>query len=447
MAYVSYLSLLFLILPNLVVSCFYEDVRGTWNFHVGPGGHDNSIICPLTFTVEKKVKVTLNYPDVAKDDQGNTGFWTMVYSSGFEVVINDYKYFAFQSRLTCDSTMTGWSHHINSSDWACYYGTKESSHMNVSKKYSPDSVVEDLDRLYVKNMDFINKINNHSKLWKAVHYPEFNGMTLRDRLNRAGGMGQEKLNFPRTAPVKHETQLFTADLPASMDWRNLKGENFVTPVRNQGHCGSCYAFGSLAMLESRLKVLTNNSIEKIFSPQDVISCSRYTYGCNGGLAYLTAGKYAEDYGVVEETCFPYYGTSSACSSEPSSCTRYHSTKYKYVGGYYGACNEQEILMDLVQNGPVSVAFYVTQDFQHYKSGIYQATGLTDKINPWKPTNHAVLIVGYGEENGVKFWIVKNSWGMNWGENGYFRIVRGSDELNIESMALSALPVMPKVVQE
>ena len=174
---------------------------------------------------------------------------------------------------------------------------------------------------------------------------------------------------------------------------------------------------------------------------------RYTYGCNGGLAYLTAGKYAEDYGVVEETCFPYYGTSSACSSEPSSCTRYHSTKYKYVGGYYGACNEQEMLMDLVQNGPVSVSFNVTQDFHHYKSGIYQATGLTDKINPWKPINHVVLIVGYGEENGVKFWIVKNSWGTKWGENGYFRIVRGSDELNIESMALSALPVVPKVVQE
>lgn len=429
-------------------NCSYESIRGTWIFHVGPGGKDNSIDCSGSFEDEETVSVTLSYPDVATDAKGNTGFWTMIYNQGFEVVINDVKYFAFSSYTMtnktaaishCDSTSNGWSHKVDGTDWACYYGKKQSDWSELVVTSAPSEL--DLDMKYVKNLNFIETINNHTKLWKAAHYPEMEGMTLGGRLRRAGGLSRYGSHiFPKTAPVQSKTRLFTSKLPDSLDWREVSGVNYVTPIRNQGQCGSCYAFASMAMLESRLLILSNSTSNKVFSPQDVVSCSEYSQGCEGGFPYLIAGKYAEDFGVVEESCFPYLARDSECR-EPSSCTRYRSNKYDYVGGYFGNCNEEEMLMDLAMYGPVSVAFEVTGDFQQYKSGIYHATGLMDKFNPWVQTNHAVLVVGYGVEDGVKYWIVKNSWGEDWGEKGYFRIVRGTNELNIESMAVSALPVM------
>ena len=119
---------------------------------------------------------------------------------------------------------------------------------------------------------------------------------------------------------------------------------------------------------------------------------------------------------------------------------------KRAGGlpvtYYGACNEPEMRLELVNNGPFAVGFEVLNDFMKYKGGIYRHTGLTDRFNPWEITNHAVLVVGYGVEDGVPFWIVKNSWGEDWGEKGYFRIIRGVDEVAFESMALATTPLVP-----
>ena len=100
-------------------------------------------------------------------------------------------------------------------------------------------------------------------------------------------------------------------------------------------------------------------------------------------------------------------------------------------------------INLVKNGPMAVAFEVLSDFFHYKGGIYHHTGLEDKFNPFEITNHAVLLVGYGadQSSGEKFWTVKNSWGASWGESGYFRIRRGTDECSIESIAVEAFPIL------
>ena len=92
---------------------------------------------------------------------------------------------------------------------------------------------------------------------------------------------------------------------------------------------------------------------------------------------------------------------------------------------------------------MAVGFDVLSDFFHYKGGIYRHTNLTDKFNPFELTNHAVLLVGYGvdEVSGEKFWIVKNSWGTEWGEDGYFRIIRGIDECAFESMGVQSFPII------
>ena len=172
-----------------------------------------------------------------------------------------------------------------------------------------------------------------------------------------------------------------------------------------------------------------------------MGCSQYSQGCEGGFPYLIAGKYAQDFGAVEESCFPYTGKDSDCISE-ANCTRYYGTDYYYIGGYYGACNEPQMRLELVNNRPIAVSFEVLNDFMNYKGGIYQHTGLTDRFNPWEITNHVVLVVGYGSEGGVPYWSVQNSWGEDWGEQGYFRILRGVDEVSIEGMAVAATPLVP-----
>lgn len=432
-------------------NCTYEDVLGTWTFNLGPAGFNRTVNC-VNFSsddVFKTLTVHLEFPDTVVDEYGNKGFWTLIYNQGFEVVVGERKYFAFSNYTSinstvtsyCDSTLNGWSHDLWGHNWACYFGQKVEEELSGAKSWKFNEI--ELDRKYVENKDFIEEINSKQNHWHATHYPALTKLTLGDRLRRAGGIPRASSpSFPGVAKVKNDTFLLTSKLPKSFDWRHVDGEDYVSEIRNQGECGSCYAFASMAMLESRLRIATSNSLKVVFSPQDVVGCSEYSQGCEGGFPYLIAGKYAEDFGVVEEDCFPYLGHDTPCL-EKSGCLRYYSTDYHYVGGFYGACNEEEMMVELVSNGPIAVGFEVYKDFENYKSGIYHHTGLEDKFNPWEITNHAVLIVGYGESvSGVKYWSVKNSWGTDWGEKGYFQIRKGNDECGMESMAMAATPLIP-----
>ena len=435
------------VLGDTPANCTYEDIRDTWILHEGTSGYPTAPDC-TGFEVKKTRTVKLLYPDVAQDEFGNQGFWTIIYNQGFEVVVGTRKYFAFSNFTTlsnktvvsyCGSTFNGWSHDLMSHNWGCYFGVKSGSSKSESGKISVSRKL-DLEREYVENEEFVSKINGVQSLWRATHYPQMRGQTLGDLLRRAGGLPGARPR-PPTAPVSEEVRLAARHLPDSFDWRDRDGANFVSPIRNQEQCGSCYAFASMAMMESRLRILTNNSLQVVLSPQDVVGCSKYSQGCEGGFPYLIAGKYAQDFGAVEESCFPYTGKDSDCISE-ANCTRYYGTDYYYIGGYYGACNEPQMRLELVNNGPIAVSFEVLNDFMNYKGGIYQHTGLTDRFNPWEITNHVVLVVGYGSEGGVPYWSVKNSWGEDWGEQGYFRILRGVDEVSIESMAVAATPLVP-----
>ena len=437
-------------------NCTYEDVLGTWAFRLGPAGFDKSLDCSKPFSTFKSLVVSLSFPDVAEDEFGNKGFWTLIYNQGFEVTVGKRKYFAFSNFTVingtvtsyCHTTLPGWSHDFWGHNWACYMGQKMSNGNNGpdsitggDKKLQPQKEL-DLERKYVENPSFVKEINSRQTLWRAAIYPELNDMTFGERLRRAGGVpkyGRPKL--PHPVQLSEEMEKAVGDLPDYFDWRNINGVNFVSPVRNQDQCGSCYAFASMAMMEARLRIATNNSLQVVLSPQDVVSCSEYSQGCAGGFPYLIAGKYAEDFGAVEESCFPYLGRDNSCS-EKSDCLRFYSTDYYYIGGFYGACSEPQMRLEVIKNGPIAISFEVYSDFQSYKGGIYQHTGLKDKFNPWEITNHVVLVVGYGEEAGKKYWIVKNSWGGSWGEEGYFRILRGVDECGMESMAVATTPLIP-----
>ena len=237
-------------------------------------------------------------------------------------------------------------------------------------------------------------------------------------------------------------------LAANWDWTDVGGENYVPYPRKQGKCGSCYAFTSVLSLESRLRIMTNNEDTTNFSTQYVISCNFYTQGCSGGYPILV-GKFLNEFEIISESCFPYEGINASCQKkcENSDMKRkYYVSSYNYIGGYYGASNEILIMKEIRARGPVPTNMLVPWSFSFYKKGIYRhhknlvknndklsKVSIMDNNIDWEKVNHSVLLVGWGEEKGVKYWIAMNTWGTNFGEGGFFRIQRGENECNVESM--------------
>jgi cathepsin C len=231
--------------------------------------------------------------------------------------------------------------------------------------------------------------------------------------------------------------------------------NFVSAPREQGDCGSCYALATIEMMEARLRILTNKAFDSLLSPQYILSCSFYTEGCDGGYPVLVM-KFIEEFGLVPESCFPYSESVQSCHEvcDLESLPYSISVKdYGYVGGFYGGASEELIMKELRARGPMTISLNPTADFSYYSSGIYtcksqrnsdeQVSSLSmfDCDVTSETVTHSTLLVGWGEDRGKKYWKVLNSWGERFGEEGYFRIERGSDECAIESMAEAGTPVL------
>lgn len=238
-------------------------------------------------------------------------------------------------------------------------------------------------------------------------------------------------------------------LPLNWDWRNVGGESFVTEnVLTQGECGSCYVFSTVASLESRLRIRTNNQDKTKFSKQFPLSYNFYSEGCDGGYPILV-GKFFHEFEIIPEDCLPYKQSDNSynqlCDYKNMYKRKYKASTYGYLGGFYGATNEVMMLKELRARGPFPGNILVPYTFNLYRSGIYShsqlvknsnklsSTRMIDRNLSWEKVEHSITIVGYGEENGVKYWIGKNTWGNHWGEDGYFRILRGENEVSIESM--------------
>jgi len=457
--------LLFLLTSPLVslttadtpANCTFEDVEGSWIFYETERSQGSDIDCSNQVApVVAKFRVELKYPNIAVDQFGNIGSWTMVYNQGFEVTVSGRSYFAYSDyEESADGVVTskchqtkdggGWGHDVTVRNWACLHGKKvEKKGEKFEPKYhkTAASLLHKATQLYTQTREDVETINSRQNSWRATMYPSMQNIPVKDIYNMRGGVRSVLHSKTKPKPSIRNYNLGVSDksyLPTSWDWRNVTGVNYVSDVRNQASCGSCYAFSSMGMLEARVKIATKNSKNPVFSTQDVVSCSELSQGCEGGFPYLVAGRYAKDYGVVEELCNPYQGKDGACSTKQ--CLKHYVSSYSYVGGYYGGCTEEAMKKALVEGGPLSVSFEVYDDFMLYHSGVYHHTGLIKHaaFEPFEITNHAVLLVGYGHDSdlGEDYWTIKNSWGPEWGEGGYFRIRRGVDECSIESIAVQA----------
>lgn len=228
-----------------------------------------------------------------------------------------------------------------------------------------------------------------------------------------------------------DTSAFAA--PAAIDWRNISGQNFVTPVKNQGGCGSCVAFGAVAAVESKVKILRGATYAIDLSEAHLFYCiaraeGRTCGGSSGGWWPEPSEIGFRDIGVCDEACYPYTAADQNCTNRCSDWQNrvIRTTGYTKVGGV-------QVTRDWVAaNGPVQACFTVYSDFyNYYSSGVYRKTANATVVG-----GHCVCIVGY--DDNLQCWICKNSWGTAWGESGYFRIGYGQAGIDAESFGINGV---------
>ena len=209
--------------------------------------------------------------------------------------------------------------------------------------------------------------------------------------------------------------------PDAWDWRE---KGYVSPVKDQGSCGSCWAFSTVGNLEGLYYKEKQTMVT--MSEQMLVDCDTYDSGCNGGLMENTFTWLKENGGIMTDKDYPYKGRKGTCQSDETKYVDMQITGYTKLGSgssTWDPVDEDEIKEFLYETGPLAVALNANP-LQTYSSGIL------DKTSSQCPTsgmNHAVTMVGYGHDDSQDkdYWIVKNSWGKNWGEDGYFRIRRGT----------------------
>jgi cathepsin C len=220
------------------------------------------------------------------------------------------------------------------------------------------------------------------------------------------------------------------------------------------------------MLEARFRIKYKNILKNYFddpqefsiSLQHVIDCSVYNQGCDGGYSYLTS-KFFNQYDIFLDKCFNQisdnHSNGQKCHESKCKGTKFENLNlsvkdFYYVGGAYGLTNELNLMQDVYKNGPVVISFEPEYSFMIYKSGVYDFSSKNwftkNMTKPkWQKVDHSVVLVGWGVEkvNGkdVKYWLIQNSWGTVWGDNGYAKFRRGIDLFGIESIGEGALPLI------
>ena len=219
--------------------------------------------------------------------------------------------------------------------------------------------------------------------------------------------------------------------PTTFDLRNVSGSNFITPVKDQGGCGSCVAFGVIATAEGTLRKQLNNAAFAVdFSEAHLFYCharseGRRCSGASGGWWPEKALIAFKDKGVVDEACYPYTSGDQSCGA----CSDW-ANKVTKITAWHNLTNIAKMKEWISTKGPLVACFTVYDDFFSYSSGVYRhVTG--DAVG-----GHCVSVVGYNDT--ARYWICKNSWGTARGESGFFRIAYGQCGIDSNMQAIDGI---------
>jgi len=282
-------------------------------------------------------------------------------------------------------------------------------------------------RIFANNLKFIETHNAEHAIGLhtyTVGINKFADMTNEEFSKQFMGYKAPAVDIP-------ESKIDASDypLPDAIDWRDY---NLVTPVKNQGQCGSCWAFSTTGTIEGAHARRTGKLVS--LSEQQLVDCVRANSGCYGGFPFKALEYVIKKGGIDTEASYPYEQRLGPCrfdKFEDKNNIGAHVADAKKIS----KGDEQDLKKAVGMYGPVSIAIDASHySFQLYQSGIYSEP----YCNPYY-MEHAVLAVGYGSEDGNDYWIVKNSWGADWGDEGYIKMARNQNNMcGVATMACYAL---------
>ncbi|CAG9773393.1 unnamed protein product [Ceutorhynchus assimilis] len=310
--------------------------------------------------------------------------------------------------------------------------------ISISSQYHPLS------------QEYIAWINRNQTNWKAGR--NFNVSEWSKVKNMASGAWKNPTTIP---PFNRQYSILKANIPEHFDARRKWPKcQSINHIWDQSHCGSCWAVSAASTMSDRICIHSNQTLQYYISPEDLLSCCwECGKGCLGG-GIPRAWWYWETYGIVIYSCRPYslppcehhfnkFESRPHCDDlrlNTPICLRkcYNSSldyqsSLTYGGRVQQFTSEEEIQFEIMQNGPVEGAIDIFDDFFNYKSGVYIRT--SDKYIG----GHAIEILGWGIENKIEYWLCSNSWNSDWGDGGYFRILRGHNHCGIEDQVFASLP--------
>lgn len=285
-----------------------------------------------------------------------------------------------------------------------------------NKTYADESERAEHERIFNENMDKIDAANkkNNGFTMGVTEFTDISEEEFNRRYMTLGSPSNESV-------PEHVSDPTRASLPQRVDWRDFSA---VTVVKNQNPCGTCWSFAGAGAIEGIVAIRTRSLVS--LSNQEFQDCTGGGHSCSGqdaGGFYDAAFRYARDYGVSSNSYYPF---NPSIGQSHQSCRAYpKQVAAGAITGYRVVASSENALMDALYHQPVAVALNAQYGgpIQHYRGGIiteYCSTAL----------DHAVLAIGYGTEYGTNYWLIKNSWGANWGESGYFRLVRGQNKCGV-----------------
>ncbi|KAF5752877.1 cysteine proteinase RD21a-like [Tripterygium wilfordii] len=281
--------------------------------------------------------------------------------------------------------------------------------------------------IFKNNLRFIDKHNSQNRTYR-VGLTRFADLTNEEyRALYLGTRSDANRRVMKSRNTSHSYAFRASDkLPESVDWREVGA---VGPIKNQGTCGSCWAFSTIAAVEAINQIATGDLIS--LSEQELVDCDRTeNQGCNGGLMDYAFRFIMDNGGIDTDQDYPYQAINGRCDPVRK------NAKVVSIDGYEDVPqSDEKALQKAVAHQPVSVAIEAGgRALQLYQSGVF--TGECGSA-----LDHGVVIVGYGTENAVDYWIVRNSWGTNWGESGYIKIQRNVGDTGKCGIAMeSSYPV-------
>jgi len=443
-----------------------------------------------TYTIELKLERHAFGTGLIAKMGKDTGYWTMVYDEGIEVRFpsKNMEFFAhfkfsllnpsdkpvengnwdhigkYEGRVEgsapprgdiflckCNETSMGWYSTTIGRDIhrGCFFGKKKSKGPERKMQKAEGSVMY-LDEANLKSTDKQKAPTppDAKELLKKLELPKNLALLA---------MKQKNDPIIKTDPTfQTQPNHLNATLPLNFDWRDAmsgmhpEGDDLGKEL-DQGACGSCYAIAATLAFQFRVRVALLRKYS-VLAPVNLswrapTQCSPYTEGCDGGFSFLVY-RHFKEVGAPPLACdtskeLTAEALTQKCNKQCYDHNKFFVKDYGYVGGFSQGSTEETMMREIYNNGPVVVGIAVNAIPELYngKEGklitdftnelIPKEPGVDDVIQPWLWTTHAIVAVGWGEVNGEKFWVVRNSWGADWGEKGYTLIRRGQNDAAIE----------------